>query len=167
MTHWFCRSQRTGMTVALVVLTSLAGCTPTPLTLVSAVDLVLTATEDEAPEASGPISIETLLANARDADRQDAALALPTATLERGPNGIDGTGYIALGTFLSALNPAETHTVTITRGSAEKTDPFADAQFAVLVGQLIKRAGHAVALEVSPAQARGSLHLSVQREDAA
>lgn len=162
MTFYFRNRPSACLIGALTILTSLGGCAPTPISLISAVDLVLTATDDAPAAPAGPISIENLLANARNAASSDREVARPTAQLDRAPEGLDGPAYIALGTFMSALNPAQDHTIVITRSTADAAQPFADAQFAILVGQLLTRAGHNVQLEISAAQARGSLHLTVQ-----
>lgn len=167
MTFWFCRFGTARLVGLVGVIASLGACAPTPFTLVSAVDLVLTATEDDTPVQTGPISIDQLLANARDADAGNRDPAQPTATLERAPEGMDGPAYVALGTFLSDLDPSTTHTVVVTRSEPETTDIFSDAQFAVLVGQLIERAGHKVELAVSAAQSNGSLHLTIREEASA
>lgn len=152
--------------IAMAVL--LSGCVATaPLSLISAVDLVLSETEEDAPVQTGPISVDELLAQARVNAKEDGGAVSPTATMERGVSGLDGPAYIALGTFLSALGPVSDRTVIITRAEGDASTPFADAQFAIRVGTLIKQAGHEVRIAVSPVQTPGSLFLALDGEDSA
>lgn len=145
--------------------TLLSGCMVSgPLSLLSAADRLLLQDGGNAEVPAGPISVRQMLANARDSSSgSDEEEYSPVATIARGPSGLDGPAFSALGEFLSNIAPLPQNEVIVTRASADKSGSLDDARFAIRVGRLVEQAGHKVRLVTSSVQESGTVFLSVAR----
>ena len=153
--------------VAAALATTLSGCMVSgPLSLLSATDRLFLQSDSDAAPSARPISVRQMLANARQGSADSSAEEhSPVATIERGPAGMDGPAYSALGDFLSSIAPLPENAVVITRPPAKKAASLEDARFAIRVGRLIEEAGHKVRFATSPVQENGALFLSVAQGD--